>query len=133
MKQAFRTILILFLVLIVISGLLLFMFRQQAADSLSSQANFGANSNYASSTKIQAGETLNVDLLKLAQFTALVNNVINFDFDNICKRPSDGTVVVKTKTETIATGTELATSTERKITPINCVKGNNSPFLVNKK
>lgn len=131
MKKIARFILIAFLVLVVISGLLLFMFREQLADSLSNQANFKTNLNYDPSVSATAGDTLDLEVFKLTSFTSLVNNVINFNFDNICKRPSDGTIVVKTKIAS-TTDAESATSTTLTSRIINCVEGNNAPFLIKK-
>lgn len=131
MKIVYRLILIFLLGLIILSGLLLFLFRDQVLDFLREQANLSALIVPDKPTVVSERDTLDVGILKLPQFIPLTNNVINFDFDSICRRPTAATVVINLSgVNSTATGTAEGAATA---SPLNCVQGNNLPFFIKAK
>ncbi len=121
MKNYYRVMLYIVIILIILGGLALFLFRQVLTESLSSQINPEQLVSPAKVTNPNPN-VLNIDILKTAKFVALKNNVINFDFDNLCGRASNEAAVV-----TIVSGTSTAP------TPSKCSLGNNFPFFIENK
>jgi len=120
MKNYYRVILYVVIILIILGGLALFLFRQPLTESLNSQIS---PESLVSPAKVAnpSANVLDVDILKTPKFTALKNNVVNFDFDNICGRASsDGSAV------TIVSGTSTVAASR-------CGLGNNFPFFINNK
>ncbi|KKT13622.1 MAG: hypothetical protein UV95_C0001G0159 [Candidatus Falkowbacteria bacterium GW2011_GWF2_43_32] len=119
--------LIFFLSLMILGGLALFIFRLQALDWLRERSGLiEPLTPSAQSIVIPAGEALDLTVLKLPQFLGLTNNVIDFDFDDICNRlgtSAVGSGVAVTPLVTSASGTEAA------VAPRRCVQGNNSLFF----
>ncbi len=119
MKSGYRYILYFVIVLLIASGLGLFFLRDQVVTFLNDNTGVAKPALPAKLSTLAAKNALDTETLKSAKFLALKNNVINFDFDTICKTPV-GTV------ETVATSSEgeISTSTEK----ISCRLGNNVPF-----
>jgi hypothetical protein len=74
-----------------------------------------------------------LEIFKSPKFVALTNNVINFDFDNICYRPNQNAVVSPSAPvipdETAAV--DNATTTEATSSlPLHCAPGNSLPFSI---
>jgi hypothetical protein len=135
MKNTFRTILIALIILIIVGGLALFLFRHSVADSLRQQIEV-IPTLAADQIKIAPTEALDVEVLKSPRLTALVNQVINFDFNNVCWRPTADQVVTQPgladNAAATATGTEIAPA-PRNTRIIKCVKGNGTLFIIGQK
>jgi len=119
MKSGHRYILYIVVSLIILSGLALFFLRNQLVVFLSDQAGvkkLDASTKIASSSIKNA---LDTEIFKAPKFIALKNNVVNFNFDLICK-----TAVGEIETIATTTEGEVATSTKT----LNCVLGNDVPF-----
>ncbi len=119
MKSGYRAILYIVIILLIAGGLTLFFLRDQVTTFLAEQAGVAKVGVPAKVNVAANPNALDIEIFKTAKFTALKNNVVNFDFDSICKTPV-GTI------ETTATTTdgEVATST----TTLSCRLGNNIPF-----
>lgn len=128
MKNNYRSILYPFLALIILGGLGLFLFRGQLLVFLRAQENpvMPIISNRPAATSTEA----TAEIFKSPRFTALINNVINFDFDNICYRPNQNAVVNQNiPADTAEDAADNATTTETAAAlPLNCVRGNSLPF-----
>ena len=125
MRNTYRIILYIFILLLIISGITLFILRNSLVGFLEETNSLVLA---VPTTKVAADkDILSVEMLKSPRFTALAKNVVNFDFDNICWRPDSKIVKAAPDTET-ATGTP-----ETVEAPLNCAKGNNLPFVIKKK
>jgi len=133
MKQGYNIILYSLIGLLLIAGILLFLFHVQIFNYLRGQMDLG-EPLATSTVVVSAHETLDTTILKTPRFTALNNYVVNFDFDTICWRP-DATPnrLIARSPETIATGTEIATGTAETVQTLDCQAGNDLPFLVKTK
>lgn len=130
MKQQSSTILYLFIILIILSGLALFIFKDNVADSL---LNYDVN---LATTKRSGGD-LKLDILRDPRIKELKNYVNVFDYNNLEKSQeiilganNSGTDVVISNPE----DEETASSTD-KTNNQNAVRvrvGNSNPFLVKK-
>jgi len=87
MKAGLRFILYFLLALIIVGGLYLFVNRNQLALDLQKSNNLEVVLP-AVSKKIPKSKTIDTSVLKNPVINSLVNNVVNFNFDNICWRPS---------------------------------------------
>jgi len=122
MKKIYRAILYLFICLLIIAGVLLFIFHEQILAFLENQTGLATQVTIVKPATSTATSVLDTSVLASPRFTALTDNVINFDFDNICYRPSGAQVVA------LNPGTDAAASSTD-ITTINCVQGNSLPFF----
>ena len=124
MKNTYRIILYIFIFLLLAGGAVLFIMRNSLVGFLEDSNNLVLAVPEA---KVSADrDTLNVEILKSPRFAALARNVVHFDFDNICWRPD-------AKVEPVAPDSETATGTPAVSASVNCAKGNNLPFVINKK
>jgi hypothetical protein len=124
MKNTYRIILYIFIFLLLAGGVVLFIMRNSLVGFLEDSNNLVLT---VPEGKVNADrDTLNVEILKSPRFAALAKNVVNFDFDNICWRPD-------AKVEPAAPDSETATGTPEEAASVNCAKGNNLPFIINKK
>lgn len=127
MKNYFRLTLYILVSIIIAAGLLLFIFHTFVFSWLEGSSNLTVNIPGPIATSSSAS-SLDLSLLQSPRFTALKNNVVNFDFDNICWRPNTTVVAQQPIAKTADSG---ATSTEATSTaPVRCVQGNNVPFAV---
>lgn len=131
MKNGYRFILYSFIILLVLGGLALFIFRDSFIDSWREQSGL---TELATGTKfaVTARDTLDPEILKSPKFTSLTNYVTDFNFDNICQRPD----VVVSQPEIpaeVASSTASTTDETASTTPMACHQGNSSPFLEAKK
>ncbi|MFA5109317.1 MAG: hypothetical protein WC458_02135 [Patescibacteria group bacterium] len=129
MKNSYRLILYVFLGLIIFGGLALFIFNDQVLEFLGARSNLTVP---AVSVKNNA-TALDLGPLKDPRFTVLVNNVVDFDFDNICHRPDSAPVVSLSAVAVLETATEATTTEETAPESLDCVQGNNFPFLIKTK
>lgn len=128
MKKNSPLILYIVIILIILGGLALFIFKDVILGVLRQQTgvDVAARVSGISATvpTVASSSLLDTSVLKLPRFTSLVNNVINFNFDNICWRPDSVTIQ-----PVISDVTGGASSTAT----VNCVQGNGSPFGAPKK
>lgn len=142
MKDSYRIILYILIMLLILAGILLFFFRVSLLGFLQEKANLSAL-EISPVTVATSSDALDLSVLRSARFTGLVNNVISFDFDNVCHWPTTAqtvvvapkTVQVETVTETVETGTGAETGAETATTtvtatPRGCVQGNSFPFFI---
>lgn len=132
MKNISRYILFGFILLIVIGGFLLLIFNDRVVVYVRTQAGLVDDILKSSviTTPVPASETINAQVLSSPLLATLVNQVVNFNFDNICWRPD--TVLSRSADLLVATST-TATSTVSVNTPVKCAPGNGLPFLVKNK
>jgi hypothetical protein len=133
MKDNYRLVLYLFIILIILTGLALFVFQGDLLDYAQTQSGLTVALSPVTAP-VAAGDSLDTSILRQANFTALTNHVVNFNFDNICWRPD--TVSQAVAPATMATNTETgtaATSTSSASSPVVCVQGNSLPFTVKTK
>lgn len=114
MKNTFRLILSCFIGLLLLTAVAAFFGRQTIRDWVNARNDLDQMTLKAAPGK---SASLDTTLLKSTKFLALKNNVANFDFDSICKRPAAKTAVVETKGA--ATGSPVS---------IGCTLGNNTPI-----
>lgn len=115
MRNSSRIILYVFLLILISFGLALILGRNNIRNFLEARTDslVTASPPTASSS---ARDVLDSSALESPRFKSLVNNVINFDFANICWRPD-------------AVSQPLATDAASSAP--HCVQGNNTPFFAN--
>jgi archaellum component FlaG (FlaF/FlaG flagellin family) len=121
MKNGYRSILYIFLALIIVFGLVLVLFRDTVVGILNNGAHVVSPNLLVKVTKPSSQDTLDNSILNSPGFIALKNNVAKFNFDSIC---SDSVG----KIEIVSTSSEGVVSTTTQI--VNCVKGNGVPFAL---
>lgn len=134
MEKKFSLILYLIIILVILGGLFLLIFKGPIMDSFHQQTVGGYAQTISGDTtaaKVASSSALDISILKLPRFIALVNNVTNFNFDNICWRPDTVTSQPTVLPLVSASGGE-ATGTAETVTA-HCVQGNSLPFSVPKK
>ncbi|MCX6794583.1 MAG: hypothetical protein NTY31_01090 [Candidatus Falkowbacteria bacterium] len=135
MKKNFRLILYIIIILVILGGLSLFIFKDSVLKVLRQETgvNSAAKVTDISGTAVTVASSsaLDTSILKLPRFVALVNQVTNFDFANICWRP-DVAVSQPIVPKIVGETSTEATSTEEEAA-VNCVQGNSLPFSVKKK
>ena len=128
MKNVYRLILFIIILLIILADFGLFIFRQSLFSLLRQQLSASNVTVVKMSTS--SADTLDLEILKLDHFTGAKNLTTNFDFDQICVRPNSASVTVSAPVNTdLLLEDPNATSTEI-IVPetIDCVQGNILPF-----
>ena len=129
MRESYRLILYAIAGLIILAGGLLFGFQANLLGYVQTQS--GLTFTLSPVAPAASSSALDTSLLQSPNFTALVNHVINFDFDNICWRPDtfSQTVSPANVVEVTATGT-AATDTAAVGSLAACHQGNSLPFVV---
>lgn len=117
MKKTFKVILISLLIFVLVVAVLVFAYRQEIWDYLSAEANIGLD-DVVYSAQVSVADTIDLEILKSKTLDSLEKQVSDFDFNNICHRP---TVSVKTTEGTIIQ------------TKAGCAIGTRVPFLSEKK
>ncbi len=120
MKSGYRSILLLLIALIIAGGALLFILRDQLLDVLRSQTGVNQLTLPTAVSSSAAKDVLDLEVLKSPTFISLKDNVVKFDFDNICQQSSS----VKAPVSVIV-GEENTTPESSQ-----CVLGNNVPFFI---
>jgi len=131
MKQLFKIILYSLIVLLIMSGLILFFIRDRVINFIHDETGLVDSGAVASAT-LAPRETIDPEVLKSKLFTSLTNNAVNFDFDNICWRPDTATDSLSLDPTETATGTELTSTTTATVAPLGCRPGNDLPFIKKK-
>jgi hypothetical protein len=127
MKNNYRSILYPLLIIIILGGLGLFFFRNQLLDFLRNQESPVAPI-ITNKTAVVTTST-DLEIFKSPKFKSLTNNVINFDFDNICYRPNQSAVISQGVPAELEEAAADATTTEAtSFLPLSCVPGNSLPF-----
>ncbi len=129
MKNISRLILYLFLGSIIIGGLLLFVFSDRIINNLQTQKGLSIVIP-SPPTHIPARDTISPEILKSPRLASLVNNVINFNFDNICWHPD---IVLSRQVELVSTSSSNTSLNIVSGNSVNCIQGNGWPFIVVKK
>lgn len=127
MKKGYQAILYILIILILASGLLLFLWRDNALSYLNENTGV-ASLESTVKTKVTSNDTLDTKILSDTKFASLKNNVTKFDFEAICKA-----LVVKVATVVAVNsdGTPAASSTaSTTVQQTGCIIGNNIPFPV---
>ena len=139
MKKNPSFILYIITILIILGGLFMFIFRDSLLDALRQQTGVDSAAKVSDISAMVAtvatSSALDVSILQLPRFTSLVNQVTNFNFDNICWRPDTATskpVVSEVTSGKDEADSGAATSTEESAAG-GCVQGNSLPFNVKKK
>jgi len=118
MKNSYRIILYIFLLILLTGGIALFLFQGQVLGFFEARTDSLIPLRPAVTP---SRNILDLSALESPNFKALVNNVINFNFDNICWRPD---------TETSQGAATSSNGESAVVAPLSCVQGNNSPFPV---
>ncbi len=131
MKTAKSTILYLFVILIIVIGLLLFIFK----DSIVSRFLNYNNNEITPAKPSSAG--LNLDILRDSRIKELKNYISVFDYNDLDKSQDAVAAVMKAQEDVIISNPEeVGTSTEAikvvKPTFVRVRVGNSNPFIVNK-
>lgn len=129
MRSSFKFILYFLLLLLIILAVGLFLDK----DSLVQGLHDSSTLELATSTPaLPASAQLNLDILKSPALLPLTNQVINFNFDNICWRPDSFNQPAASAGADLTATDNTASSSEPGIDSAvdNCHPGNNSPFLV---
>lgn len=121
MKGANRYIIYIIIILILAGGLALFLLQDEAITFLNEKTKVPIAELPTKVASSSIKDALDIGLLTAPKFISLKNNVVKFDFDNICQTPVGRTLTVATTSEG-----ELATSSQI----INCSLGNGLLFPV---
>lgn len=129
MRKKSPAILYLTIIAVILTGVLLFVFKDNILEFLrrKSGVDSAARVTDISTTVVTVATStaLDTSILQLPRFTGLVNHVINYDFDNICWRPdaSAGQITV------VQVGEEAPQNqAAARVRAVNCVQGNSAPF-----
>lgn len=117
----------IFLGLIILIGVLMFVFKDFLATQMSS--GVGLSDEVLSKTvEADANSALNLEVLSDKRFTNLKNQIINFDYDNFGQSGSVNDITITnlrpSKSEGVATGSPLVQTTQ-----IRVDIGNNNLFF----
>lgn len=129
MRSKYGIIIFILIVLLIIGGIVLYFVKDNIASYFSTQEDLASLS--APMKVTASSEALDDSAIKSTTFKALKNNVNNFDYNNICKRPAVPVVSVIKTVEILPSGAEATTTPP--IENVNCQRGNNNPFLFIKK
>jgi len=117
MKKSFKAILISILIIILLSVALVFAYRQEIWDYLSAEADISLD-DVVYSAEVSPEDTIDLEILKSKTLDSLKKQVLDFDYDDVCNRP----------TRNIQTSEGLVTQTRAA-----CTLGNRVPFLIEEK
>lgn len=129
MRKERSTIIYFFIVLIILVGIALFVFKDDMVNQFLTYS--GGEETVNSPVPIN----LNLDVLRDSRIKALKNYVSVFDYENLDKSQDAIMATQKNQSEVIITNPdEASTSTEKTTSsPIIRVRiGNSNPFIVNK-
>lgn len=133
MKKNSPAILYIIIIIVILGGLLLFIFKDSILGVLRQQTGVDSAAKVsdisATVVTVAGASALDTSILKLPRFTALVNQVTNFNFDNICWRPD----AVTSKPLSLGVVSNLTATSTEEATAARCVQGNSLPFNVEKK
>lgn len=87
MKNNFRPILISLVLLIILSGIVVFAYRDKLWDNLSLIVNI-EDTNLSFSSSDLVAEAIDLSIFKSETMKSLERQVVDFDFNNTCAFPS---------------------------------------------
>ncbi|MFA5131438.1 MAG: hypothetical protein WC467_03350 [Patescibacteria group bacterium] len=119
MKKAHHSILYIVIFLLVAGGVALYLWRNEALVFMSDTTGLSQAASTPKVTAAPSNNALDMTIFTAPKFLSLKNNVVKFDFDNICKTPVG-------RVESVATSSNGTLATTTSI--INCIVGNNLPF-----
>jgi hypothetical protein len=131
MRDNYRFILYAVIFLVILIGVLLFGFRDALLNYAQTQSGLTVALSPVAAV-VPANEALDTSILQNPNFTALVNHVVNFNFDNICWRPDTVSQAVASVSVVGTDASTTATTTETNV-PVTCIQGNSLPFVVKTK
>lgn len=102
-----------------LSGILLIVYRLPVLNYMSETVGI-SDTDAPDVDSISSSEMINLELMNSKRLSSLVNQVVNFDFDNICRRP---TSLIKSP---ITISSTSASSTIQTIS--SCTLGSGQPF-----
>lgn len=114
MRNSFKTILLSLVFLIFLGGVVIFIYRAEIWDYLTTEAEVGLI-DVSYTPNISVADTIDISVLESPVLSSLKQQVNDFDFNNICYRP---TTVIQTSGGSI---------TQR---AAGCIVGNRLPFVV---
>jgi hypothetical protein len=126
MRQQESTSLYIFIGLLILVGLILFLFKDNISDQL-----LNYNTGTQVTTAVKNNTELKLDVLKDARIKALKNYVSIFDYNNLDK--SQAAILAEASKQdevVISNPDETATSTKSDLIRVRV--GNSNPFLVKK-
>lgn len=126
MRSKYGIIILILIALLVVGGAVLYIAKDNVASYFSNQEDLASLSSPVK--VLPSTDALDNSVIQSNTFKSLKNNVNNFDFNNICKRPAVPVVSVIKTVEVLAPNGTVATTTP--VENINCQQGNNNPFLV---
>lgn len=117
MRNSFKTTLLSLVFLIFLSGVILFIYRTEIWDHLTSRVEVGLG-DIVYRPNISIEDTIDISVLGSPVLDSLKQQISDFDFNNICYRP---TTIIQTSEGAI---TQKAPG---------CIVGNRLPFVVEEK
>lgn len=87
MKKTFKTLLVLIIALLLVSGILIFVYRLPILDYLNEAMGI-SDTSVPNVDSFSQAEMINFESLKSSRLDSLKNQVTSFNFDNVCKRPA---------------------------------------------
>lgn len=128
MKNVYRSILFVIILLIILADFGLFLFRHSLFSLLRQQLTASNISVVKMSTS--SADTLDLEILKLPHFTGAKNVTTAFDFEQICVRPNSASVTVSATPDPELLPDGQGATTSEPIIPesIDCRQGNVLPF-----
>lgn len=132
MKKGQSTILYLFIIIIILVGLALLIFKKNFTNQFLSYSNIDTSVNLNSGVG-----SLKLDILRDSRIKSLKNYVSVFDYDSLDKSQDALAILSKAQAEVIISNPEeISTSTKNVVTTnnnfIRVRVGNSNPFIVNK-
>lgn len=131
MRQEKSTILYLFVFLLLVVGVLLFVFKDQLASQFL---------NYGGTDEVEAvqpdNNVLNLDILRDSRVKALKNYISVFDYQNLDKTQDAIIEALKVQNEVVISNPEPTATSSSGTTIQNYIRvrvGNSNPFSVEKK
>lgn len=119
MKQIFKILLLILILIMLVSGILLIVYRLPVLNYMSETVGI-SDTDAPSVDSISSSEMINLESMNSKRLGSLVNQVVNFDFDNICRRPAS---LIKSP---VINASSTASSTIQ--TTSGCALGNGQPF-----
>lgn len=119
MKHIFKILLLVLILIMIISGILLITYRLPVLSYMSETVGI-SNTDAPAVDSISSSEMINLESMNSKRLGSLVNQVVNFDFDNICRRPTSLTKSAVSMSSTSSSSTIQTIS--------SCTLGSGQPF-----
>lgn len=86
MKNNYKILLIIITILLILIGGAILLYREEALNMLSVEAEISDLSSNPFLQTVKAEDALDLSVMKSPVLENLKNNVVNFDFNEICRR-----------------------------------------------